>query len=99
MSTTGPTNFGSAVNVIFTQSSAMARDDASGSHASRPNAYQLAWLKVDPDQSRSVPMFDTPAMPVSLLPNSEPSITRSTVEPGPLAWVSDCSTSSHIGPR
>ena len=52
----------------------MAAEDSVGSQASRPNAYQLAWFKSEPVQSRSAPTLATPAMPW---------ISSATVEPGP----------------
>ena len=41
MCTTGRTNAGLLVKVMRTQSAAMARAEAYGFQASRPNAYQL----------------------------------------------------------
>src|SRR2546426_5878209 len=90
MASSGPTTRGSFENVMRIHSSAMAADDSMWSHASRPNAYQLAWLKSEPVQSRSVPTLATPAMPW---------IAFATVEPGPWAYVSAWKTSSHSGAR
>ena len=42
MVTTGAMNAGSFEKVMRTHSSAISREDNMGSHASRPNAYQLA---------------------------------------------------------
>src|SRR5678815_587842 len=104
MSTTGVTNAASFENVMRTQSSAIARDEADGFQARRPKTYQLAWSKSEPLQLRSRPMFATPAMPVSLVldglpPYSDPSMTFATVEPLLRTNVSAARTSSYSGPR
>src|ERR1041385_532852 len=99
MRTTGFTNDGSFENVRRVHSSAIAAGDAAGSQASRPNAYQFAWLKCDPVQFRSVPVLATPAMPVRREPKSEPSPTRATAEPLPFTHVSADSASENRVPR
>ena len=58
------TTAGSRDHVIRIHSSAMSADVSAGFHARRPYAYQFAWLNCEPVQSRSVPMFATPAIPV-----------------------------------
>src|SRR5438067_8655660 len=90
---------GSFVNVCRTQSRAMSVELASGSHARRPYAYQFAWLNCEPVQSRSLPMFDTPAIPVHRYGSIAPSTTFATVEPFPFAYVSDFSVSSNTRPE
>src|SRR5258705_3586708 len=99
MSRTVATTVGSLERVIRTHSSAMLRDDSVGSHASRPNAYQFAWLKIEPVQLRSLPMLATPAMPVRVYPCNEPSTTRATEDPLPFRYVYARHTSSNSGPR
>ena len=51
----------------------------------RPNTYQLAWLKWEPVQLVSLPTLDTPAIAVVEYPCRDPSTTRATVDPAPLA--------------
>ena len=87
------------MNVCRIHASAMASEPAPGSQARRPNAYQFAQAKTEPHQLRSVPMFDTPAMPVSAYGSTPPSMTLATVEPFPFANVSARSASSKSGPR
>src|SRR5947208_16045713 len=94
MATTGRTIRGSFDNVMRVHSAATVADDSLGSQARRPNAYQLAWLKSEPHQSRSFPMFATPARPRILAATSEPT---PPVDPG--AYVSARSTSSPSGAR
>ena len=65
----------------------------------RPYTYQLAWLKCEPVQFASLPMLATPAIAVLAEPCTVPSMTRATVEPWPLAYVSAFRTSSNNGPR
>jgi hypothetical protein len=53
------------VNVIRIHSSAISSEPRVWSQARRPKAYQLAHAKTEPHQLRSLPTFETPAMPVS----------------------------------
>ena len=64
IATTGVTKAGSLVNVWRVHSSATVPAEISGFQAMRPKTYQLAWLKMEPDQSASVPILATPAIPL-----------------------------------
>src|SRR5438552_13497936 len=90
IATIGFTARASLLQVIRVHSSAICRGESAGFHASRPNAYQLAWSKLVAVQARLLPTFDTPAIDATPLLTGLP-------QRG--AHVSDSSTSVHIGAR
>src|SRR4030042_3360396 len=93
------TNSGSFEKVILIHSPAISEDERYGSQASLPKAYQFACPKGCPVQLVSFPTFETPAIAVSDRCPIVPSITPATVDPLPLAHVSDRRHSSKRGAR